>query len=286
MRDRPAQRILAGLLFLVLVAGAYVIDRSLDRTIATEVLFALILLLALWETFGLFQAKGRCPAVGLGMTAAVMLLFLKGSLGLSLLPTGGASRDLFVATGLVVALFATSTALAERERALDRIASTLAGFVYAAWIPSIALDLLHLPGASPGAARAAAYWVALVAKAADIGGYVAGRLLGRTKLLESVSPKKTVEGAVGGILLSVGSGIGLARLFALDSFSPAFAAIAGGAIGIAAQLGDLVESLIKRSAGAKDSSTRPTVFGGFLDLLDSLIVAFPAGYLLIQARGL
>ena len=57
-------------------------------------------------------------------------------------------------------------------------------------------------------------------------------------------------------------------------------------LSVAAQLGDLVESLLKRSAGVKDSSSRLPVFGGFLDLMDSLILAIPTGYVLVQARGL
>jgi phosphatidate cytidylyltransferase len=276
----PAARTLAGLLTLLLVVGIFLVDELLGSTVCTKVFFATVILLALHETYGLFAMKGRAPATGIGLGAAVGLVVVRES------PLPEATADLVVVAGLFVALFATAARLQDRALALDRIASTVAGFVYAAWLPSAALDILDLPAARPESALHAAYWVVLVAKSADIGGYLVGRMLGRTRLIPSVSPNKTVEGAAGALVFSVLAAIVLARAFRLEAFSPLFSGLAGAAIGVAAMLGDLVESLLKRSAGVKDSSRRWRAFGGVLDLLDSLIVALPTGLVIVQARGL
>jgi phosphatidate cytidylyltransferase len=275
-------RILSGLLLLVLLAGVYVVDYTFHSVRATEAVLLVVVLLALDEAYGLFEAKGRAPARLVGAAACIALYALEAAwprleIGRWLGPIG-----------LVVALFATSTRIADRDRALDRAASTIAGFLYVAWLPSAAIVLLELPGVEPRRALAAAYWIVLVAKATDIGGYLVGKSIGRHKLAEAVSPNKTVEGAIGGVVFSVGASVGLARAFGLDGFSPLFAAGAGALLSAAAQAGDLFESILKRSAGVKDSSAhaRLRLVGGFLDLLDSLVLALPTGLLLVQACGL
>lgn len=108
----------------------------------------------------------------------------------------------------------------------------------------------------------------------DTGAYFAGRFLGRHKLHPRVSPKKTVEGAIGGILASVGGGLLMVAVLDLPlptGYTIAYSAI-GGALG---QLGDLAESLLKRAFGVKDSGTLLPGHGGMLDRLDGVIFAFP-----------
>ncbi|MBI1848874.1 MAG: phosphatidate cytidylyltransferase [Planctomycetes bacterium] len=280
-KGKVPARILTGLCFLLFLAGVCVVDLALGSVRATEILLCGIVLLALRETYALFADKGMSPASGIGQVAGVGLIVLKTCPSFP-------DADFVVLSGLLVALLMTSAKIHQREGALARIASTVTGFAYAAWLPSAGVAILELPGAEPRQCLLAAYWVVLVAKATDIGGYVVGKSMGRTKLIESVSPNKTVEGAIGGVVLAVAAAVGLARAFHLETFSPLFAAFAGVAISIASQLGDLLESLMKRSAGVKDSSARTSfgIFGGFLDLLDSLVLALPVGLLLVQARGL
>jgi phosphatidate cytidylyltransferase len=112
----------------------------------------------------------------------------------------------------------------------------------------------------------------------DTGGYFFGRYLGKTKLYEAVSPKKTREGFFGSL---VGSCVGalLAHFWYLPSIPLLHAlalALVGGALG---QLGDLVESLIKRSTGIKDSGTLVPGHGGILDRVDALLIVSPLVYL-------
>ncbi|PTM58971.1 phosphatidate cytidylyltransferase [Desmospora activa] len=114
----------------------------------------------------------------------------------------------------------------------------------------------------------------LVTFASDTGAYFVGRRLGNRKLWPSVSPNKTVEGSVGGMLASLLVSAIIAFIFPeLGTF---FAVVAIGLlISVAGQFGDLIESAIKRSAGVKDSGTLLPGHGGVLDRFDSLLVVFP-----------
>lgn len=126
-------------------------------------------------------------------------------------------------------------------------------------------------------------WVVLAlcfAWLADTGGYFFGRFLGKTKLYEAVSPKKTRAGFVGALVFS-----GLSALVAHFWFLPELALVPGVLLGVAAgavgQLGDLVESLIKRSTGIKDSGTLVPGHGGILDRIDALLVVGPLVYVYV-----
>lgn len=132
----------------------------------------------------------------------------------------------------------------------------------------------------------------LVVKLSDIGQYTVGRLLGKHKLLVTVSPGKTWEGVAGGMLFALSGGLAtqwLGRQIGADAgydFSGLLTklTIAGSilypiSVAAAGIIGDLAESLLKRDAGVKDSSTWMPGFGGVLDLLDSLLGAAPVAYL-------
>ncbi len=121
--------------------------------------------------------------------------------------------------------------------------------------------------------------------ASDIGAYFVGRTIGGRKLMPSVSPGKTVSGAVGGLVASVIVSYVFARgvlvPFAHLGFTPWGAVLFGALISVAAQTGDLFESLIKREGGVKDSSHMIPGHGGILDRFDSLIFVMPVAYLLL-----
>lgn len=119
---------------------------------------------------------------------------------------------------------------------------------------------------------------------ADTGGYFAGRFLGKRKLYEAVSPKKTIEGAIGGLAGSVFGAV-LASVWYLSGKLPlAHAiplAIVGGALG---QAGDLAESLLKRSTGVKDSGGILPGHGGILDRIDAMMFTASAVFLYVMWR--
>ncbi len=116
----------------------------------------------------------------------------------------------------------------------------------------------------------------------DIGAYLTGRLIGRRRLLDHISPSKTIEGLAGGLVLgTVAAGFG-AALIGLEPWHPL---VIGPLVGLSAQVGDLAESMLKRAAGRKESGFLVPGHGGILDRVDSFLFAAPvlAGYALLVA---
>jgi phosphatidate cytidylyltransferase len=132
------------------------------------------------------------------------------------------------------------------------------------------------------------HWVLLGVLAVAVGdtmAYFTGRAIGRRKLAPAISPNKTVEGAVGGLLGSVGCAVLYAHGF-LPGIPAGYAAAAGAAVGVFGQAGDLFESLIKRAAGVKDSGTILPGHGGILDRADGILAAGPVLYLFAALSSL
>ncbi|HEX5039412.1 MAG TPA: phosphatidate cytidylyltransferase [Candidatus Limnocylindria bacterium] len=133
-----------------------------------------------------------------------------------------------------------------------------------------------------GSGAAWALMLILVVWGYDTGAYLTGRLIGRTRLIENISPAKTVEGVAGGLVLAtIGAGVG-AALVGLEAWHPL---IIGPVVGAFAQAGDLAESMLKRAAGRKESGFLVPGHGGILDRIDSFLFAAPvlAGYALLVA---
>ncbi|MBA3394728.1 MAG: phosphatidate cytidylyltransferase [Deltaproteobacteria bacterium] len=162
-----------------------------------------------------------------------------------------------------------------------RITATITGIVYAGLLATfLSLFKRMFPVAEGGHF---VVLVLLIAWLADTGGYFAGRFLGKAKLYEAVSPKKTWAGAFGGIAGSIAGVVAMKLLFLpwlnwVDVFA---IAIPGGILG---QLGDLAESLIKRSVGVKDSGALLPGHGGILDRIDAVLFIAPYvyGYVMIK----
>jgi phosphatidate cytidylyltransferase len=115
--------------------------------------------------------------------------------------------------------------------------------------------------------------------------YIVGSLLGRTKLAPIVSPKKTVEGAVTQLIVSVLAAV-IAQVWFVDALSVGQAAVAGAILGVVGQVGDLAESVLKRSVGAKDAGQLIPGHGGILDRIDGLLFNAPVlFYYAAWARG-
>lgn len=133
--------------------------------------------------------------------------------------------------------------------------------------------------------RSGAAWgllLILVVWGYDTGAFLTGRLIGRTRLLDHISPSKTVEGLAGGLVVAtIGAGVG-AALVGLEPWHPL---LIGPVVGLSAQAGDLAESMLKRAAGRKESGFLVPGHGGILDRVDSFLFAAPvlAGYALLVA---
>lgn len=127
----------------------------------------------------------------------------------------------------------------------------------------------------------------LLTWASDVGAYAFGRMLGKRKLIPSVSPGKTVAGAIGGLVLSVIIALVYVR-WVLHPFAQLMLGVAatvlfGVVVSVVAQIGDLFESLLKREAGVKDSSALLPGHGGVLDRFDSMLFVLPVAALLLHA---
>lgn len=162
-----------------------------------------------------------------------------------------------------------------------RLTATITGIVYAGFLTTYLALFKRLVPASEGGHLV--ILVLVIAWLADTGGYFAGRFLGKAKLYEAVSPKKTWAGAYGGIAGSL-LGVIVMKLFFLEQLGwidVVVIAVGGGILG---QLGDLTESLIKRSVGVKDSGALLPGHGGILDRIDAVlfIAPFVYGYLLVR----
>jgi phosphatidate cytidylyltransferase len=246
-------------------------------------------LIAMYELFAmLLPVEDRRPALVLGAIAVAAFYWLD-PLAMALygaLPrvVGGA-----VAAGSTIALLivVVATGLYYLFRFRDipsvagRYAGTVTGIVYAGFLTTY---LAKLKLVDPYRGGDTVLIVLIVAWVADTGGYFAGRFLGNAKLYEAVSPKKTWAGAWGGL---AGSVVGVAALKLISAHflswvDVALIAIPGGILG---QLGDLTESLIKRSVGVKDSGGLLPGHGGILDRIDAVLFIAPYvyGYLVVRA---
>lgn len=126
-------------------------------------------------------------------------------------------------------------------------------------------------------------WMITTTKASDIGAYFVGRSIGRHKLIPWLSPGKTWEGSLGGVVFSAGMGaLGVVVLGAQWPMGVLGGLVFGVVLSVVGQVGDLVMSLLKRDAGAKDAGRSLPGFGGILDVLDSVLLAAPVGFWLLR----
>jgi phosphatidate cytidylyltransferase len=256
-----------------------------------------IMILATVEYFKMLQARGEksFPRFGIGLAvsyAAVMSWFLlRGDGGL---PQGFNGAAVFLA---IVGSFILQLRHPIREdEPLKAVAFTLLGFIYLPILFGYAVRLIFSVegvGEVPGAM--VLLWLIAVTKFTDMGAYVVGSAIGKHKMIPHVSPGKTWQGFAGGLLFAQLAGCGLYAFFREDM--PSFATglhVLGGwgavvglgvAIALLAVVGDLAESVVKRSLEAKDSGHMLPGIGGALDLIDSLCFTAPFLFFYLQWVG-
>jgi len=180
------------------------------------------------------------------------------------------------------------------DKRVEALASTLFGLVYVALLLQYLVRIVTpLPGdtLSPNGRLLLCVWLIAVAKFCDIGALLSGLAMGRHALAPQISPKKTWEGAAGGVATSMLVGA-LGAWFARAHWSghwpadltPLRAALIAAPLAIVAIVSDLVESIIKRQADLKDSGHAVPGIGGIFDVVDSLLLTAPIGFFLLGMR--
>lgn len=171
------------------------------------------------------------------------------------------------------------------ENRVESLGWTLFGLIYVPFMLQFLVRILLVNAPHVNTGLALALWLIAVSKFCDVGALLSGMAFGKHKMAPVISPKKTWEGAIGGLLTSALLGAGIVCFFG-DYFPTSLTPLLAAAIALPiAGLGivsDLVESVIKRRANTKDSGATIPGIGGMFDLSDSLILTSPAGFLIFS----
>lgn len=275
-----AKRALSSLVLWIIVLGTL----WFFRTPGAMVIIGLIAAFTLIEFYRLLAAAGDAPFAGMGCFFGTLLTlapWIEVRLGPPAAPL----------LALATVLFSIRT-LGERpaEKRVAALSSTLFGLVYVgATLQYLVRIMTPLPGdaVSADGRLVLGLWLVAVAKFTDVGGLLAGLAFGRHALAPAISPKKTWEGAIGGVLLAMGIGAliaWLARGVVPASLTAGRAALVAVPIAVVSIVADLVESAIKRRAESKDSGGVIPGIGGIFDMSDSIILVAPVGYFLLGFR--
>ena len=241
-------------------------------------------------------ATTLCGAAFLLATAAESPLFLDRMAHIAWLPDptepGRMDLSAFVLALAPALLLAIGVLRRRTEKAMETFALSYAGFWYVAVLLSFLVRLsFEWPVVEEGRTNYTGRIMLLVfivlVKMSDIGAYTCGRIWGKRKLIPEISPAKTVEGLLGGYAFSLAAGLALWAIFRWGfgdgrlgqlEFPLVHAVALPLLLTTTGVLGDLAESLVKRSVGVKDSSSRFPGMGGVLDILDSLLFSAPFMY--------
>jgi phosphatidate cytidylyltransferase len=237
-------------------------------------LISLIMALAAWEFVKLFRSGGFQPASSLVVGGVLVLVVARAVNGFESAPW---MLSLLVILAMTYHLYKFERG---RDQAATDFCVSLGGILYLGWLGAYLISLRDLPNGI--------WWVMLVLPSvwlADSGAYFIGRSLGRHKLSPRLSPKKTWEGYIGGVVVGV---LGTALMAALwqirigsEMLNPWQGALMGLVIAIITPLGDLGESMIKRQVNVKDSSNLIPGHGGALDRIDSWLWGATIGFHLL-----
>jgi phosphatidate cytidylyltransferase len=250
-----------------------------------------VVLLAQREFYGLIEDKGAHPITGFGLAAGAALQVVA--------YLGNEYHVTILLTVTLLVVMIAQLGRAQITEALASISGTFFGIFYVGWLLSHAIVLREFyrviamryrpedaiaAGIAPESGAFLLTFALAVVVWSDAGAYFAGRAYGERKLAPRISPGKTVEGAIGGVLGGTISGLVFKAIF--DFFWPELSALVGWGLAIffgivlsvAAIVGDLIESLLKRDAQVKDAGAMLPGMGGILDRIDSPLLAIPVMY--------
>ncbi len=229
----------------------------------------IVILAGLYEFFYMVEKKGVRLFKPLGLLVGVLIpltIYFR-------FPIKEGWQFSFAVIGIFI-LFLLELTKKDAHQSILSISATVFGIIYISWCFSFILRIRQLP---EGALLTG--FLIVTTKSSDIGAYFWGKKFGKTALIKRISPRKSMEGAVGGFFSSLGVGLTYSLFIASINLLEKFFLII--ILAIVAQLGDLFESLIKRDCQVKDSGKVLTGMGGILDVMDSLIFTAPIFYLYV-----
>ena len=261
------RRVLSAVVFLPLF---WIIVKKLGP-IPYDLLFGTAALVALFELYRLAEARGYSCQRPIGVIVAVLLL------------ASFVVPEIRIEYALVIGLMAVPLARLKRggewSSAIGDIATTLfcALFIGVLFGYLLGLRIMNEPPKGEETGSDLVFLLFFVVWAGDVAAFYVGSYLGRHPLAPHVSPKKTIEGAIGGIAGSVAAAF-VARAWFLHDLTVRDCLLLGSVLGVVGILGDLVESMFKRGSRAKDSASLVPGHGGILDRVDSVLYAAPILY--------
>ncbi len=268
---RPGGRNLPAAIAVGVVLAALFLWSLFTSPLALTVVVILVTMFAVWETGTTLATAQRSVARPVLLVTAVVL----GGATYVLGPQGQTLGMLV----LVLGAFGWELAATPREDSVGKLSVTIFLGCWIVFLASFAILLVNRERGGVAAMLA----VGGGAIVGDIGAYVVGRLFGRTRIAPTVSPNKTWEGLLGGIVIS-----GVVAWFVLPIIDaelfadPQDAAVIAAVAALAGFFGDLAESMVKRDLGLKDLGRMLPGHGGVLDRIDALLLALPVGYYALE----
>lgn len=254
-----ARRIISSIVLISIIAATMFVDWLCGLAIT------LFIIVGLYEFFTMVENKGiniyKYFGLCLGAVIPLSIVFR--------FELTAAWELLFIVLALLF-LIVMQFRRRQSSGVIVGISTTIFGLLYVSWFLSFLIKIRYL---ERGIGLLAA--VLLITKLGDIGAYIVGTYLGKTPLIPRISPKKSIEGSVGGLIFSISAAL-VCRPFLNLSYHHLI--FLGAFLGILGQLGDLSESLMKRDCQVKDSGNIIPGMGGVLDLIDSLLFSAPAFY--------
>jgi phosphatidate cytidylyltransferase len=238
------------------------------------IVFTIILVSGLWEFYQIFEKSGKNPQKNSGIISGVIIFGIG-----YLIATGNTKLHLMAVLVAVVLYIVIAELFRKHNTPFENITITFFGIVYIAvpisllWYLAFRDNICHYN-------RNLILGYFFLIWTNDTMAYLTGITIGKNKLLERISPKKTWEGVVGGFIFCIGIAY-IISLFFSDLTTWQWITY-GSIIAVFGTIGDLAESMLKRSADIKDSGTLLPGHGGILDRFDSLFLAVPAVYLYLQ----
>ncbi len=238
-------------------------------------------LIALWEFYGMLDHKGlpnfKITAMISGAVMLVGSFYYFGKYG----PARSYDFEVAVLLFFLLTVFTRQMFDSLRDdEPLRTMAYTLFGLLYVLWLFNFITKIVYVTPRTPAGAVTGQFYVfycIAITKFSDMGAYLTGSVIGKHKLVPHISPKKTWEGFFGALAFSLLASVGLFALMPaqLSVLTWTHSVVLGLLLGFAAVIGDLAESIVKRSTGVKDSGYMLPGIGGALDLVDSLLFTAP-----------